>query len=286
MLTTDFFTPIVDDPYTFGGVAAANALSDVYAMGGRALTALAIAAFPNHKYPPEVLTAITQGAADKCAEGGCVLIGGHTIKDGELKFGLAVTGEVHPQKIITNSRARVGELLLLTKPLGTGIINTAVKGDSCDPKAEDTAIENMLLLNAECARVMGEMGTVCATDVTGFGLLGHGLEMAKASEVTLYFDSSKVPVMPHAEEYAGMGLIPKGLNCNKDYLEGHLTVEGEVSRDRLDLMFDPQTSGGLLICVSAERAREMVEKLRGRGYPQTIVVGEVIEGEAGKIVVR
>jgi len=286
VLTTDFFTPIVDDPYTFGAVAAANALSDVYSMGGRAFSALAIAAFPDKKYPIEVLTDITQGAVDKCAEGGCVLIGGHTVKDDELKFGLAVAGEVHPQKIITNAQARAGDLLLLTKPLGTGIISTALKGGVADQQVEDRAIENMLLLNASGAEVMQEMGVVCATDITGFGLLGHSGEMAKASGVSLAFDIDRVPVLPKAVEYAEMGLVPGGLACNREFVGDRLLVSGDIAKAQLDLLFDPQTSGGLLICSSEENAEEMVRRLKEKGYPQTAIIGEVLAEEPGKLIVR
>jgi selenide,water dikinase len=286
VLTTDFFTPIVDDPYTFGAVAAANALSDVYSMGGRALSALAIAAFPDKKYPIEVLTDIIQGAVDKCAEGGCVLIGGHTVKDDELKFGLAVAGEVHPQKIITNAQARAGDLLLLTKPLGIGIISTALKGGVADQQAEDRAIENMLLLNAIGAEVMQEMGVVCATDITGFGLLGHSWEMAKASGVSLAFDIDKVPFLPKAVEYAEMGLVPGGLACNREFVGDRLLVSGDIAKAQMDLLFDPQTSGGLLICSSEGNAEEMVRRLREKGYPQTAIIGEVLTEGPGKLIVR
>jgi selenide,water dikinase len=285
VLTTDFFTPIVDDPYTFGAIAAANALSDVYSMGGRAFSALAIAAFPDKKYPVSVLIDITQGAVDKCAEGGCVLIGGHTVKDDELKFGLAVVGEVHPQRIITNARARAGDLLLLTKPLGTGIISTALKGDVADRQAVEMAIANMLLLNAGASEIIAKMGVVCVTDITGFGLLGHSWEMAKASGVSMAFDVNRVPVLPEAIEYAEMGLVPGGLACNREFVGDRLVVSGDIAKAYLDLLFDPQTSGGLLICSPPDNAEEMVKKLGERGYPQTAIIGEVL-AESGKLIVR
>jgi len=285
VLTTDFFTPIVDDPYTFGAVSSANALSDIYSMGGKPLASLSISAFPSDRYSPQVLTDIIQGAIDKCAEGGCVLIGGHTVEDRELKFGLAVTGQVHPRKIITRRGAKLGDALVLTKPLGTGIINTAVKGNMGDDNALSVAIENMLLLNAGCAEVMREMGVICAMDVTGFGLLGHALELAKSSDVALHFHSQTIPIMPKAEEFASLGLMPGGLICNREYVGNNLIVKGRVSAQRLDLLFDPQTSGGMLISISPKQADELVERLQRRGYPQTSIVGEVVEGKAGGIIV-
>ena len=222
--TVDFFTPVVNDPYTFGQIAAANALSDVYAMGGRPLTALNIVCYPVKTVPKEVLQAILAGGLDKIHEAGALLVGGHSVDDTELKYGLAVTGLVHPEKVLTNGGARVGDRLILTKPLGTGVIATAMKGRLASPEAEAEAIRVMTTLNRLPAACL-EIPTVHAvTDITGFGLLGHALEMATASHVEITFFAHQVPVLAAAREYAALGLVPGGSFANRRFCEKHLQV--------------------------------------------------------------
>ena len=220
--TVDFFTPVVNDPYTFGQIAAANALSDVYAMGGRPLTALNIVCYPSKTVPQEVLLAILTGGLDKIHEAGALLVGGHSVDDTELKYGLSVTGVVHPDKVLTNGGARVGDKLILTKPLGTGVIATAMKGRLASPEAAAAAIEVMTALNRLPAACLETATLHAVTDITGFGLLGHALEMATASQVEITFFAHQVPVLAAAREYAAMGLVPGGSFANRRFCEKHL----------------------------------------------------------------
>jgi len=246
--TVDFFAPIVDDPYTFGQIAAANALSDVYAMGGEPLTALAIVGFPVGTLPPSVLTEILRGGQDKVREAGAVLIGGHSIIDEELKFGLSVTGQAHPDRLLTNATARPGDRLVLTKPLGTGLLATAEKQGKLSSNAMLVLHTTMSALNGAASRAALALGLTCATDVTGFGLLGHALHVARASHVTLRIDGNKLPELPGARALWRAGTRTGGADRNETYLSAHVDSAGADPAD-LALALDPQTSGGLLLAV-------------------------------------
>ncbi len=246
--TVDFFAPIVDDPYTFGQIAAANALSDVYAMGGEPLTALAIVGFPVGTLPPSVLTEILRGGQDKVREAGAVLIGGHSIIDEELKFGLSVTGQAHPDRLLTNATARPGDRLVLTKPLGTGLLATAEKQGKLSSNAMLVLHTTMSALNGAASRAALALGLTCATDVTGFGLLGHALHVARASRVTLSIDGKKLPELPGARALWRAGMRTGGAERNETYLSAHVDSAGADPAD-LALALDPQTSGGLLLAV-------------------------------------
>ncbi len=281
--TLDFFTPIVNDPYRFGQIAAANALSDIYAMGGRPLTAMNIACFPLKTTPAEVLKAILQGGMDKVHEAGALLVGGHSVEDDELKYGLAVTGLVHPDKIWTKAGAQPGDALILTKPLGTGIIATALKGRLAAPEAEAAMIAVMSALNRAAAEALEGLEVHAATDITGFGLLGHGLEMAQASKAELTISAGKVPVLSWAREYAEMGLVPAGSHANRMFCEKHLKVDPGVDQISLDLLADAQTSGGLLVALSPLHRDVYLSRLLRSGVTQAGVIGEVTEAGVGRI---
>ena len=246
--TVDFFAPIVDDPYTFGQIAAANALSDVFAMGGEPLTALAIVGFPAGKLPPSVLSEILRGGQDKVREAGAVLIGGHSIIDEELKFGLSVTGQAHPARLLTNATARPGDRLVLTKPLGTGLLATAAKADRLSAEAQLALHDSMRALNAVASRAALSHGVTCATDVTGFGLLGHALNIARGSGTTLRIDGRTLPELPGARELWRAGTRTGGAERNETYLAPHVDSSSADPAD-LALALDPQTSGGLLLAV-------------------------------------
>jgi selenide,water dikinase len=281
ILTLDFFTPIVDDPYTFGQIAAANALSDVYAMGGRPLTALNIVAFPACELEGDILPAILRGGYDKVAEAGAVIAGGHTIDDPEPKYGLSVTGVVHPDKIWTNAGARPGDALILTKPLGTGILATAAKADLF-PAGVAASIESMATLNAAAAAAAAAFPIHACTDITGFGLLGHLYEMASASAVRAELASAALPLLPDAADAAAMGLVPAGAYTNRAYLTAVSFAEGVLERLR-DLCFDPQTSGGLLLALPAGAADGLLAALRQAGVRHAAVVGHILASGRGEI---
>jgi len=281
--TVDFFTPIVNDPYCFGQIAAANALSDVYAMGGRPLTAMNIACFPLQTTPAEVLKEILRGGLDKVHEAGALLVGGHSVEDPELKYGLAVTGIVHPDRIFTKGGAKKGDLLVLTKPLGTGIIATALKGRLASREAEEAAIRVMSELNRAAAEALEGLEVHAVTDITGFGLLGHGLEMAQAGKVELTIYAGRVPVLSWAREYAGMGLVPAGSHANRRFCEKHLQIDPRVGQVEVDLLSDAQTSGGLFIAVAPQHGEKLVSRLRERGVTEAAAIGEVTGAGAGKI---
>jgi selenide,water dikinase len=271
--TVDFFTPIVDDPYLFGQIAAANALSDVYAMGGEPLTCLNIVGFPCHG-DLALLREILRGGADKIAEAGAVLVGGHTVQDDEPKYGLSVTGLIHPGRIITNAGARPGDRLILTKPLGTGIVATAIKGEAAPPDVAATAAQVMATLNRDAARAMREAGVKAATDITGFGLVGHALEIAEASQVTLVLTADAVPVLPGVRELAAGGLLPAGAHRNREDALKRARVAGGLLSELL--FCGPETSGGLLIAVPAERADDLLARLSESPAGGTAaLVGEV-----------
>jgi selenide,water dikinase len=275
--TVDFFTPIVDDPRDFGAVAAANALSDCYAMGGTPWTALSIVGFPQKTLPLDVLVATMQGAQDVLVEAGVALLGGHTVKDPEFKFGLAVTGRVHPDRIVRNRGARPGDLLLLTKPLGTGILATAVKRERLDPETAALLVRTMRTLNRAAGAAMVEAGAHAATDITGFGLLGHALHMARASEATLRFTASAVPALPRAHELLAAGVFPGGLKDNAAALARDVRLpEDPAAR----LLFDPQTSGGLLVALAPAAEGRFQTALAAHGSPPAARIGEVVARQA------
>ncbi|SHK46418.1 selenophosphate synthase [Desulforamulus aeronauticus DSM 10349] len=273
--TVDFFTPMVDDPYFFGQIAAANALSDVYAMGGTPLLALNIVCFPSC-LSPDILAEILRGGADKVAEAGAIVAGGHSVQDDEPKYGLAVTGVVHPKQVYSNATAAPGDLLIVTKPLGTGIINTGIKADLVEKAVIDKTISTMAALNKEAARVMQQVGVSSCTDITGFGLLGHSAEMAQASGLSLHLYAEAVPVLPGVRELARMGIIPGGAYNNRNHLGDRLFIEEKVTREEIDILCDPQTSGGLLIAVPAPRASRLLTELHNSGVAEAAIIGEMM----------
>jgi selenide,water dikinase len=283
--TVDYFTPVVDDPYTFGQIAAANALSDIYAMGAKPLLALNIIGFPIKLLPLEIMVEILKGGADKVKEAGAVVAGGHTIEDNEPKYGLAVTGLIHPGRVIKNAGAHPGDVLILTKPLGTGIINTAVKGKLADEPTRRAAVEVMTALNDRAAGIMFSLGVSACTDITGFGLLGHLYEMLSASGVGGLVYLKDVPVLEQVRALAEIGLIPGGAYRNLEYLEEWLRWDEDIDEtDRL-ILTDPQTSGGLLMAVSRKRADEAVSALRAEGVTG-VKIGEIIESSVPLINVK
>jgi len=281
IVTTDFFTPVVDTPYEYGAIAAANSLSDVYAMGGRPILALNIVAFPPD-LPPEILTEILRGGAEKAREAGVVIAGGHTVQDKEPKYGLAAIGLVHPDRLMTKTGARPGDLLVLTKPLGTGVITTAGKQEKAKPEHLARAIEWMTRLNDRACALAQEFSVRGATDITGFGLLGHALEMAEASGVGLEIDLKAVPLMEGAKEYAAAWLFPGGTQDNRAYFGPRVKSAAGIADPDLMLLFDSQTSGGLLLCVPAEK-RKAFEKRATQMEQAVWFVGRVVEGEGIKV---
>lgn len=283
--TTDFFTPIVDDPYDFGAIAATNALSDVYAMGGEPLNALNIVGFPDHLLEPEVLARILQGGAEKCKEAGIDIVGGHTIKAEEPIYGLAVTGKVHPDRVFSNAGGRPGDVLVLTKPIGLGIITTAAKNDADPKNAIADAIRIMTTLNRDGAEAARAVGVTAATDITGFGLLGHLRNVAAASGCSAEIEFSKVPVLDAAREYVESGVAPGGTHANWRFLNDWATYCDGVTKEHQLLLCDAQTSGGLLLAVAPEKADRLVEELVRRGTPAASVVGKLTEGAPGRIQV-
>lgn len=274
--TVDFFTPIVDDPFTFGQIAAANSLSDIYAMGGRPLTALAIAGFPNSEAKIEILEQILKGGLLKMQEASCTVIGGHSIGDEEIKFGYAVTGLIDPRRVLSNSKAQAGDRLLLTKRIGTGVIGTALKKNQASEESVQAAIESMCALNRIASEIALKYDVHSATDVTGFGLLGHAREMAAGSKVSLRLDSSQVDFLPGALEYSREGFLPGGLTRNIEYVSACVEFTGTVSEPVRNLLYDPQTSGGLLLAVAAADASKLLGELVDHGIPCR-EVGFVIE---------
>ena len=277
--TVDFFTPIVDDPYVFGQIAATNALSDIYAMGGKPLTALALVCFPD-KADLEILERILAGGLSKMVEAACVVIGGHSIRDEETKFGYAVTGLIHPKKVFTNAGAKPGDALIFTKPLGTGVISTAIKKNKAEPAWIAAAVQSMTTLNKRAADVIqqGEYRIHAMTDVTGFGLIGHARELALASNVTLQFFSQDMPALPGALECIRAGYVPGGLKNNRDFAECLVGYEAAISDDLKTLLFDPQTAGGLLVSVAEDDRQRLVRELQGAGVPARHV-GNVTESQ-------
>jgi len=284
--TVDFFTPIVDDPYYFGAIAAANSLSDIYAMGAKALFALNVVGFPSNRLPMEVLEQIMQGAQDKVKEAGIAIIGGHTVDDTEPKFGLSVTGVVHPGKILTNKNAKIGDNLILTKPIGTGILSTALKQGMLENDQKDLLIKTMAELNKNAAEAMNGFEVHACTDVTGFGLMGHLLEMMNGAGLTARIDFEKVPLLPGVMELATAGVIPGGTNDNYHFTQASVNYKEKLSTVKRLLLNDAQTSGGLLISVSEKDTDGLVAKLRENKVAVAVVIGKVIEPEYAKILVQ
>ena len=279
--TVDFFTPLVDDPYTFGQIAAANSLSDVYAMGGRPLTALNIVAFPSCSLPPEALLAILKGGYDKVAEAGAIIVGGHTIDDPEVKYGLSVTGVIHPARVWTNAAARAGDALVLTKPLGTGVLATAAKAELFATGVAAATV-SMATLNRAAAEAAAGFAVHACTDVTGFGFLGHLSEMTTAGGLRAEIDSRALPFFPEAPEAAAMGLVPAGAYANREYLT-KISFAAAVPENLRDLCFDPQTSGGLLLSLPAAEAPAMVAALHEAGVAAAAIVGRITGKGDGEI---
>lgn len=284
--TIDFFTPIVDDPYSFGQIAAANALSDVYAMGGRPLTAMNIVCFPIKTMDISILKEILAGGVDKVHEANTILVGGHSIEDPELKYGLSITGTIHPAKVVLNSGARAGDRLILTKPLGTGIISTALKNRKAAENTVTRIIKSMSTLNRKASELMQEAGVHACTDVTGFGLVGHASEMIEGSDVGMVIYATTVPFFPGTRELAEMGMIPGGLDRNREF-RLHMVEIGKGVPDYLtDILFDPQTSGGLLIAVNEPKASMLLERMHQEGIEEAAIIGEVVAEPKGRIIVK
>lgn len=284
--TVDFFTPIVDDPYWFGQIAAANALSDVYAMGGIPKTAMNLVAFPVKRMDMSILRQIIQGGVDKMKEAGVVLMGGHSVEDNELKYGLSVTGFVHPDRVLTKKDLQVGDRLILTKPLGTGIINTAIKGGLASPEITEVVTRLMATLNRDAAMIMGDYTVHACTDITGFGLLGHIAEMIVDLKMGIRLSSKRIPIIPETLDYAGMGLVPAGAHKNREFRECMVDFSSSVDPVFQDVLFDPQTSGGLLIGARKESAEELCAELQQNGMREAAIVGEVVSEPNGRIVVE
>jgi selenide,water dikinase len=284
--TIDFFTPIVDEPYAFGQIAAANALSDVYAMGGKPLTAMNVVCFPAKSLDISVLEDILRGGLDKMREAGVTLVGGHSIDDTELKYGLSVTGTVHPKRLVTNSGAKVGDKLVLTKPLGTGIISTALKAGMVNEETAAKVTKSMATLNNQASELMQEVGVHACTDITGFGLLGHACQIAENSQVGIKIHFASVPFFPKAEEFAKMGLCPTGLHRNREFYSEMVEIDPQVPEYVQDVLFDAQTSGGLLISLAPRAAQRLLDRLHEVGVPDATIIGEVTSRPTPRVLVE
>ena len=282
--TIDFFPPVVDDPFVYGQIAAANALSDVYAMGGNPLTALNLLGYPDDQLGPEWMREILSGGAERCQIARCTIVGGHSIRDTEIKFGMAVTGTIHPNRIVANSGAKPGDVLILTKPLGTGFVTTAAKKSVCPDGLYKAAVASMVALNQSGRNAMLEIGVNAATDVTGFGLAGHALEMAEGARVTLRFELSKLPLFPGLAEIDWEKFKTRAVKSNREYVDPHTQIEGNPDPLRLTACYDPQTSGGLLISCPAERVEKLIRRLSDEGTITSTIVGMVkVRGEKALI---
>jgi selenide,water dikinase len=284
--TIDFFPPVVDDPFIYGQIAAANALSDVYAMGGTPRTALNLVGYPDDKEDLDWLGEILRGGAERCQAAGTVIVGGHTVRDAEIKFGLAVTGIIHPQKIITNANAKPGDKLILTKALGTGFITTAHRNRACPEEVFQAACASMIQLNDLGRDAMLEAGAHAATDITGFGLAGHAFEMAEGSKVTFAINLSALPLLPGAQSFARRPYLTRASATNSSFIAGGLRIEGEPDSNRLEFFYDPQTSGGLLISVPADKAEALVADVKNRGATSACIIGEVLERTDVSLILR
>ena len=284
--TLDFFTPIVDDPYDFGQIAATNSLSDVYAKGGKPMTAMNIVCFPIKKMDINVLREILRGGLDKMREAGVVLVGGHSVDDDELKYGLSVTGVIHPQKVVMNNGAKPGDKLILTKKLGTGVISTGIKAGEVNKNTIKKVTKSMTTLNKMASEVMISVGVHACTDVTGFGFLGHAAEMLTDTDFGMVIKSSGVPFFPETKGLVEGGFLPGGLSRNRDFRKGMVEFNKDVPQYMRDILFDPQTSGGLLMAVAKTKASSLIDALREAGVSDAAIVGEVVKKPRGKIIVR
>ncbi len=274
--TLDFLTPVTDSPYEFGQIAAANSLSDVYAMGGEPVTVMNIVCFPSCDLPEEVLSETLRGGLDKIHESGATLVGGHSVDDPEFKYGLSVTGIVHPDKVLTNTGAKKGDAVILTKPIGTGVMATAIKAKLASKENIEDSVTVMSMLNKGAANVMKEFDIHACTDVTGFGLAGHLLEIAKGSGKNILIHTAKVPLLKNAVDFAKMGFVPAGAHKNRKFFEPLTRIEPALDWAVIDLMFDPQTSGGLLICLNKNEAKAFVEKMNIKDL-EAWIIGEIID---------
>jgi len=270
--TVDIIAAIVDDPYTFGAIAAVNGVSDIYAKGGKPITAMNIVAFPADTMDASILGQILKGALDKLNEAGIALVGGHSVRNDEVRFGVAVTGIIHPEKIIAKNGARAADRLILTKPLGTGILNTALKAGMLPTDVRDRAIVQMCVLNDKACQAMVNVGAHACTDVTGFGLLGHLAEMAESSSLSAEIDTKAIPMIPEAREFAHMGLIPEGMYANWEFYAPIVDADG-IDEDTMAILYDPQTSGGLLIAVAPEKEEAMLVELEKWGVTAAVIGG-------------
>jgi selenide, water dikinase len=283
--TLDFFTPIVDDPFDYGRIAALNSINDVWAMGGTPITAMAITCFPRNGVDFAILGEIMRGGLSVLMENNVALIGGHSVDNADIMFGYSVTGVIDPNQIATNNGAHPGDVLILTKPIGTGVISTAIKFEKCPPEVAEASIKTMLTPAREAAALMREFGVKAATDITGFGLLGHAWEVAKASQVTFEIDSAKVPLLPSALALAEAGMLTRGDRVNRDYVGEDVMIDAAVSKPMQSLLYDPQTAGGLLICVTEENAGELLGRLQ-QTYPQTAIIGRVVASQGTSLSIQ
>ncbi len=284
--TLDFITPVCDDPFIFGRIAASNSLSDVYAMGGRPVTAMNIIAFPTQKFSLSIMQKILEGGISVMREAGVQLLGGHSVEDNELKYGLSVTGYVDPKRVIKNNTIKDKDILILTKPLGTGIISTALKADFADKSILDEFLESMSTLNKSAAEIMLKYNVSACTDVTGFGLAGHLIEMIGDSDYTITVNSANLPLLDGALENAAIGLIPGGLYRNRDYIGNRCSIDESVSREMADIIFDPQTSGGLIIAVPENEADMLLKEIIDSGNRWARIIGRVDAAGKPGIAVR
>lgn len=282
--TLDFFTPIVDDPFDYGRIAALNSINDVWAMGGTPITAMAITCFPKKGLDYAILGEIMRGGLSILTENNIALIGGHSVDNDDIMFGYSVTGTIHPDRIATNSGAQPGDALILTKPIGTGIISTGVKFEKASPEVMAKSTSVMLTAGREAARIMQQYSIKAATDITGFGLIGHAWEVAKASRVTFAIDSARVPLLPDALKLAGQGMLTKGDKVNREYVGRDYQIADHISKEMTSVLFDPQTAGGLLICISASKAEAMLDELH-KHYAEAAIIGHVTPRSSHSILV-
>ena len=285
MQTVDFFTPIVDDPFDYGRIAALNSINDVWAMGGTPITALAITCFPKKGVDFEILAEVMRGGLSVLTDNGVALLGGHSVDNQQIMFGYAVTGVIDPRKVATNSGARPGDALILTKPIGTGVISTGIKFARADEKVAQASIKTMLTRGREAALAMQDFDVKGATDITGFALLGHAWELARGSQVTIEIDSASVPLIDGAMELAGLGLLTSGDRTNREYVGEDIEISDDVSKEMGSLLFDPQTAGGLLISIAPGRATELLARLREH-YPSAAIIGRVAERGRRSLIIR
>jgi selenide,water dikinase len=284
--TLDFFPPVVNDPFLYGQIAAANALSDVYAMGGSPKTALSLVGYPDDKESLDWLGKILEGGTERCHAAGAVIVGGHTVRDAEIKYGLAVTGIIHPAKILTNAAAKPGDALVLTKPLGTGFVTTAHKADACPAEVFQAAVASMIQLNDIGRDVAVEFGAHSATDITGFGLAGHAFGMAQGSQTTLVLELGRLPLLPGVEKLARKPYLTRASATNAAYVDAGLKIEGSPETIRLEFFYDAQTSGGMLISLPADRAEAAVARAQEKGAAAAAIVGSVLERQEKALIVR